>query len=83
MRTAINYLYNIFILVAIAYHVWTCYLVFKVEGLVPALLSGIIPLAAEIYWIYNWWGLENYQTYINCGIGVAVAGIIFTVLGRD
>jgi len=83
MRGVINFLYNIFILAAAGYHFWTCFLAYKVQGLGAALLSAILPIVSEVYWIYQFWGRENYQLFINCGFGIGILAIIFAVVGRD
>lgn len=84
MRSVLSLLYNVFLLVAAAYHIWTCYIAFKITNdIIPAFLSLLAPVLSEAYWIYQVWGREDFQWYIRAGFIIAIVGIIFTVLERD
>ncbi|MFN4006733.1 MAG: hypothetical protein ACK4HE_04385 [Chitinophagaceae bacterium] len=83
MKSLISFLYNLFILIAIVYHVWTCYIAYQIKGIIVALLTAILPVVGEIYWIANLWGRENYQTFIYTGFGIGALAILFTAISRD
>lgn len=77
-------LYNVFLLVAAAYHLYTAYIAFKITNdIIPAFLTLLAPVLGEAYWIYQVWGREDFLWYTRGGIALLIIGIIFTVVDRD
>lgn len=59
MKSIFNTLYVIFIFTAIITHIWTVVIAFSNGGLLAGITSFILPVLAEIYWMFKMFGENN------------------------
>ncbi len=59
MKTIFNTLYVIFMFTAIITHIWTVVIAFSNGGLLAGIISFILPVLAEIYWMIEMFGENN------------------------
>lgn len=67
----------VFIGCVVLFHLWTTYIGFTEGGFFKGILTLFLPVASEIYWMYQMWS-EN-DLYVTLGIISFIGLIIFQI----
>lgn len=70
--------FSVIPITAILFHLWTVVIAFSEGGILSGIITLILPVLAEIYWMVKMWGVND--TYITLGIihliGVLSLGLL-------
>jgi len=77
MRGLILRISGLFALVA---HIWTVYLGFTEAGILGGVASLLLPVLAEIYWVFQKWGQDT--AYIACVFIPIILSAFASLFGR-
>lgn len=57
-------LYSIFVITALITHVWTVIIAFQESGIIGGILTLLMPVLAELYWMFKMFGENDTYAYI-------------------
>jgi len=80
MRRSFPLLYRIYILTAIVTHIWTVVIAFTEGGLLAGIISLFLPFLAELYWMFEMFGINDTYSYI--ALTHVILAIPFSVYRR-
>lgn len=80
MKSLFVSLYSIFIVTAIITHIWTVVIAFSQGGLLGGVVTLILPVLGEIYWMIKMFGVNDAYSYI--ALIHLILAIPFSILGR-
>ena len=58
-------------------HIWTTIVAFKESGIIAAVLSLVLPVLSEIYWVVKLFGINNHYV-----IYIILCAVVFLPLSR-
>ncbi len=80
MKSLFVSLYSIFIVTAIITHIWTVVIAFSQGGLLGGVVTLILPVLGEIYWMIKMFGVNDAYSYI--ALIHLILAIPFSMFGR-
>lgn len=80
MKSLFVSLYSIFIVTAIITHIWTVVIAFTQGGLLGGVVTLILQVLGEIYWMIKMFGVNDAYSYI--ALIHLILAIPFSILGR-
>lgn len=73
MKSIFNSLYGLYIVTAVITHIWTVIIGFTEGGLLGGILTLVLPVLAELYWMFAMFGENNAYAFF------ALANLIFAI----
>lgn len=80
MKSLFVSLYSIFIVTAIITHIWTVVIAFSQGGLLGGVVTLILQVLGEIYWMIKMFGVNDAYSYI--ALIHLILAIPFSMFGR-
>lgn len=80
MKSLFVSLYSIFIVTAIITHIWTVVIAFTQGGLLGGVVTLILQVLGEIYWMIKMFGVNDAYSYI--ALIHLILAIPFSMFGR-
>lgn len=81
MKAILGSIFGIFAVTAIITHIWTVIIAFNEAGFFGALLTLILPVLSEIYWMFKMFGENNTYAYI--ALVHLILSFLFAAVGRE
>ena len=81
MKAIFVSLFGIFSVTAIITHIWTVIIAFTESGILGGILTLMLPVVGEIYWMIKMFGVNDTYAYI--ALAHLILAIPFSKFGRE